>query len=71
MVSDIDSVAVAFRIRGFTALYLQAEQRCQATKHMPEGRDVFWVTRAEQAVKRTENTNQNGIDNGNNKSKNK
>ncbi len=70
MVSNIDSIAIVFRVGGFAALHFQAKQRGQTAEHMSKRRHVFWVTWAEKAVNRTENTDQNGVNNGNNKTKN-
>lgn len=53
MVCDIDGVAIALGIGRFAAFHFQTEQRRKAAKHMAKGRDMFWITRAEQAVNRS------------------
>ncbi|SAF58491.1 Uncharacterised protein [Enterobacter cloacae] len=70
MVSDIDGVTEILRPFRQTLFNLQAEQWRKATKHVPERRDMFWVTRAEQAINRSENTDQNAVNNGKNKTNN-
>ena len=66
MVSDIDSVAVAFRIGRLAQLDFQAEDRRQLAKQVTEGGDVLRITRTEQTINTAEDADQNTIDDNDN-----
>ncbi len=70
MVCDIDGVTEILRPFRQTLFNLQAKQRRKTTKHVAEGGDMLRVTRAEQAIDAAENTDQNAVDNGKNKTNN-
>ena len=70
MVGDIDGVTEILRSFRQAFFNFQTKQRRKTPEHMAKGGDMLRITRAEQAINRAENTDQNTVDNGKNKTNN-